>query len=146
MKFLVLVWVLLTLPSCESPTLNLSEEITRQFQSSGRTFVNLPKVLPSVWDKVCILGPYSTSNHAYDTLGFAWPVETHSTISVSDSIALLLFVNNKEIVEFVEHPRRDGDFANLSRAMFCAREGHVSSSNESPKRLAWIISQKIILI
>jgi hypothetical protein len=133
MKFLVLVWVLLTLPSCESPTLNLSEEITRQFQSSGRTFVNLAKVLPSVWDKVCILGPYSTSKHAYDTLGFAWPVETHSTISVSDSIALLLFVNNKEIVEFVEHPRRDGDFANLSRQCFAREKATFHHQTNPPK-------------
>ena len=80
--------------------------------------MNLAKVFPSDWDKVCILGPYSTSKHAYDTLGFFWPVETQSSISANDSIAVLLFVKNREVIKFVEHPRRDGDFANLSRQCF----------------------------
>ena len=133
MNYVFSVIILFVLASCDSPALGISEKITRQFQSSGRTFVNLAKVLPSVWDKVCILGPYSTSKHAYDTLGFAWPVETQSTISATDSIALLLFVNNKEIVEFVEHPRRNGDFANLSRQCF-VREQATFHHQTNPKK------------
>ena len=105
----------LILSACDSPAPNITEEITHQFQSSGRTFVNLATVVQTDWDKVCILGPYSTSKHANETLGFSWPLEVKSTIGTSDRIALLLFVKNHEIVEFVEHPRRDGDFANLSR-------------------------------
>lgn len=95
--------------------------------------MNLAKVLPNVWDKVCILGPYSTSKHAYETLGFAWPVERQSSISASDKNVLLLFVTNQEIVEFVEHPRRDGDFANLSRQCF-AREQATFHHQTNPKK------------
>ncbi len=133
MNYVFSVIILLVLVSCDSPASGVSEEITRQFQSSGRTYVDLAKVIPSVWDKVCILGPYSTSKHAYETLGFAWPVEMQSTISGSDSIALLLFVNNKDIVEFVEHPRRDGDFANLSRQCF-SRENATFHHHTNPKK------------
>jgi len=133
MKYWVIVGLLLTWPSCESPTLNLSEEITREFKASGRTFVNLAQVLPSAWDKVCILGPYSTSKHAYETLGFAWPVETQSSISASDRIALLLFVKNAEVVKFVEHPRRDGDFANLSCQCFVREKATFHHQTNPPK-------------
>lgn len=115
MKFWLILWVFLVLPACDSTTPTITEEITRQYQSSGRTFVNLEKVLPTAWDKVCILGPHSTPKHAYDTLGFDWPIEMLTSISTDDSIALLLFVKNQEVIQFVEHPRRDGDFANLSR-------------------------------
>jgi hypothetical protein len=66
-------------------------------------------------------------------LGFAWPVETESTISTSDSIALLLFVNNQEIIEFVEHPRRNGDFANLSRECF-ARDQAIFHHQANPPK------------
>ncbi len=115
MKCWCILLLLLILPACDSTTPTITEEITRQFQSSGRTFVNLEKVVPNAWDKVCILGPYSTLKHVYDTLGFDWPLEMLSSISTDDSIALLLFVENQEVIQFVEHPRRDGDFANLSR-------------------------------
>lgn len=114
--------LLLILSACDSPPSNMTEELTHQFHSSGRTFVNLANVVQDAWDKVCILGPYSTSKHAYDTLGFAWPVEEKSTISTSDHIALLLFVKNQTVLEFVEHPRRDGDFANLSLQCFKREE------------------------
>ena len=121
------------LASCDSPASGVSEEITHQFQSSGRTFVNLAKVLLSVWAKVCIHWPYSTSRHGFDTLGFAWPIEMQSTISTSDSIALLLFVMNTEIVEIVEHPRRDGDLANLSRQCY-ARNQATFHHQTNPKK------------
>ncbi|TFG59449.1 MAG: hypothetical protein E4H32_10110 [Nitrospirales bacterium] len=133
MKYFLWIFVLLVFSGCDSPASGISEEITRQFKSSGRTFVNLAKVLPNVWDKVCILGPYSTSKHAYETLGFAWPVERQSSISASDKNVLLLFVTNQEIVEFVEHPRRDGDFANLSRQCF-AREQTTFHHQTNPKK------------
>ncbi len=127
------IGLLLIVSACDAPPSNMTEEITRQFQSSGRTFVNLAKVVPSAWDKVCILGPYSTSKHAYDTLGFTWPVEVTSSIATSDSVALLLFVENQEVVEFVEHPRRDGDFANLSGQCFSREKATFHHLTNPPK-------------
>ena len=133
MNVWLIVLGLLALPSCDSPTSGVSEEITRQFKSSGRTFVNLAEVLPRPWDKVCIFGPYSTSKNAYDTLGFAWPLETQSSIFGSDRLSLLVFVNNQKVVEFVEHPRRDGDFANLSRQCFSREKATFHHQTNPPK-------------
>ena len=134
--------LLLILSACDSSSPNMTEKITHQFQSSGRTFVNLANVVQNTWDKVCILGPYSTSKHAYDTLGFAWPVEKQSTIATSDSIALLLFVENQKVVEFVEHPRRDGDFANLSRQCFKREEATFHHLTNPPKGWPGLFPQK----
>ena len=83
MKYVRLILLLLIVASCDSPVAGVSEEIASQFQSSGRTFVNLAKVVTKDWDKVCILGPYSTSKHVYDMLGFAWPVEMRSIIEIT---------------------------------------------------------------
>ena len=133
MKYCFWVLVVLVFYGCDSPTPILSEKIREEFQSSGRTFVNLATVLPDPWHKVCILGPYSTTKHAYDTLGFAWPVETQSSISTSDTIALLLFVKNNEVIAFVEHSRRDGDFTNLSRQCF-GREQSIFYHQANPPK------------
>lgn len=133
MKYLFNVGLLFVVASCNSPTSGVSEDITTQFQASGRTFVKLAEVVPSAWDKVCILGPYSTSKHSYATLGYAWPVEVQSSITSNDSITLLLFVKSQEVIKFVEHPRRDGDFANLSRQCF-AREKATFHHQTNPKK------------
>ena len=125
--------LLLLLSACDSTTPTISEELTSQFQSSGRTFVNLEKVLPTGWDKVCILGPYSTPKNVYDTLGFDWPLDMLSSIATNDSISLLLFVKNQEVVEFVEHQRRDGDFANLSRQCVARKDATFYHLTNPPK-------------
>ena len=113
-----IVFALLILPACDSSTATVSEELSRQFNASGRTFVNLAEVLPRSWNRVCIMGPYSDNKAVKETLGFQWDVIANSSITKNDSISLLLFVQNNQVVEQVEHPRRDGDFANLSRQCF----------------------------
>lgn len=105
-------------PGCEAPPSQVSEELTRQFQASGRSFVNLAEVLPSPWETVCIMGPYSDEKSVHTTLGFNWSDLSKSSIESNKEIALLLFLKGHKVVEWVEHPRRDGDFTNLSRQCF----------------------------
>ena len=115
----LLHWLaILLLAGCSPASSEVSEKITQQFQSSGRTFVNLDEVVPGNWDKVCILGPYSDSKAAKTTLGFEWEIESKSSIATNDGIAQLLFVQENRVVVSTEHPRHDGDFTNLSRQCF----------------------------
>ncbi|WP_460834764.1 hypothetical protein [Lysobacter humi (ex Lee et al. 2017)] len=93
-----------------------STAIRKQFEAN-RT-VDLRRAVPSRWDRVCILGPYSDDEAAQSTLGFAWPLESKSSIKTSDSITLLVFARGKEVVRSVEHPRGSGDFSNLSGRCF----------------------------
>ncbi len=126
---------MLSLASCSSPTSELSEEITRQFQSSGRTFLNLAEVLPSAWDKVCILGPYSDNQATKDTIGFNWDVETQASIGSNDGITLLLFIQSPKVVKSVEHVRQDGDFTNLSRQ--CFLKTHATFYHKTNPKKGW---------
>jgi len=103
---------------CDGQTSTISEELTRHFQASGRSFVSLAEVLPSPWEKVCILGPYSDGKAVNMTVGFDWSDWSQSSIETNDGVALLLFLNGNTVLEWVEHPRRDGDFTNLSRQCF----------------------------
>jgi len=69
MKHFLAVLSLLLVSACHSPPVTVSDEITRQFQASGRTFVNLAEVLPVPWDRVCVLGPYSDNPAAKKNAG-----------------------------------------------------------------------------
>lgn len=118
---------------CEPPHSNVSEELTRQFQASGRSFVNLADVLPSPWEKVCIMGPYSDRKSVDTTLGFEWPDLPKTVIETNNDIALLLFLKGGKVVEWVEHPRRDGDFTNLSRQCFQRDQAMFEHLSNPPK-------------
>lgn len=118
---------------CEAPPSKVSEELTRQFQASGRSFVNLAEVLPTPWEKMCIMGPYSDTKSVNATLGIDWPDLSKSTIETNNEIALLLFLKGLKVVEWVEHPRRDGDFTNLSRQCFTREKANFEHLTNPPK-------------
>ena len=114
--------MLAALAGCERPGRNVSSEIGRQFQLSGDGSVNLAQVVPGPWDEVCVLAPYSDNTAARKTLGFDWNAEARTSIHTNDSIALLVFVKNGDVLDYVEHPRGDGDFSNLGGKCFAREE------------------------
>ena len=87
-------------------------------RASGSAVIDLTKAVPSDWDRVCVLGPYSTDTIAATTLGFDWKVDMHSSIGSSDSISLIVFEKHGKVVRDIDVPRRDGDFSNLSGRCF----------------------------
>lgn len=110
-------FALLILATCVGCT-NYSAEISNQFKSTGRESIDLVKAVPSQWDRVCVLGPYMGNAQAEETLGFAWPVESRTRIEDNDGISLLMFVRGNSVVEYIEHPRNEGDFAELDGLCF----------------------------
>lgn len=95
-----------------------SSAIAKQFTESKGSSINLTAAGPGAWEKVCVLGPYSNNDTVEQTLGFKWDAETKTSIQTNESISLLLFVQEKRIVSYVEHPRNNGDFSNLTMQCF----------------------------
>ncbi|MUV14569.1 hypothetical protein [Noviluteimonas gilva] len=110
-----LVLMLATLCGCGDA---LSSSIADQFSESGRKTVDLASAVPGNWNRVCVLGPYSTNASAAEALGFDWPAETLTDIARNDGISVLIFVQGKSVLRYAEHPRRSGDFSNLTGRCF----------------------------
>lgn len=114
--------MLAALAGCDRPGRNVSREIGRQFQLSGDGSVNLAQAVPGPWDEVCVLAPYSDNTTARQTLGFGWNAEAKTSIHTNEGIALLVFVKDGDVLDYVEHPRGDGDFSNLGGKCFAREE------------------------
>ncbi|MES2355159.1 MAG: hypothetical protein V4568_12315 [Pseudomonadota bacterium] len=95
-----------------------SAAIAKQFAESKDSSVSLTVAVPGAWEKVCVLGPYSNNDTAKQTLGFEWNAEAKTSIQTNEGISLLLFVQDKQVVSYVEHPRNHGDFSNLTTQCF----------------------------
>ncbi len=95
-----------------------SQAIAAQFDESKGASVNLATAVPGQWEKVCVLGPYSTNETAKKTLAFAWDVKNKTSITTNEGISLLLFLQENKVVAYVEYPRNRGDFSNLTAQCF----------------------------
>jgi hypothetical protein len=71
--------------------------------------------VPFQYEKVCILGPYTTNESAEQALGFFWDVQKETEISGNDGINLIVFIKENKVISYVEHSRGKGDFWKLSR-------------------------------
>lgn len=111
----ILLLVLATMAACADSDSSL---IADQFSKSRRESVDLAAAVPGSWDRVCILGPYSNDIAATEALGFEWPAESLTDIERSDEISLLIFVEDQTVTNYIEHPRRSGDFSNLRGRCF----------------------------
>jgi hypothetical protein len=110
----LLIPLLAFLVGCTSS--RISDAIRTEVES--KKSVDLSAVTSDDWERVCVLGPYSSDQVASETLGFSWPAEARSSIEENDGISLLLFVHGGDIAYAVEHPRDAGDFTNLSGRCF----------------------------
>lgn len=73
------------------------------------------------------------NEEAKKTLGFEWNVESKTEIKGNEGISLLLFVQGGEVVEYVQHSRRLGDFTNLTMRCF-PREKAIFVQKNTPKK------------
>jgi hypothetical protein len=110
------------LAACDRPGGDISREIARQFRLSGGASVNLAQAVPGPWEEVCVLGPYSDNITAGETLGFDWNAESRTSIHTNETITLLVFLKDGDVLDYVEHPRADGDFSRVSGQCFAREE------------------------
>lgn len=117
-RYCILLVVSCTLTACknveqqkENPA--LSDKIEQALNKKDFKYLDLAEISNTDWDRICVISPYSTNQHAQKIIGFQWDVENNSDISGSDRINLLLFIKSDRVVEYVQHPRYKGDFTNL---------------------------------
>lgn len=74
--------------------------------SSGATTFDFAGDTAFTWDRMYVLGCYCSRESAEKVLGFPWPEFSKTTIESSDSVVLVVFVENRKVVGWYEQPRR----------------------------------------
>lgn len=113
MKRSSLVLPLMLLLGCSIGSSSISEQIAMQFEASKAAPIDLSVVGPQSWERVCVLPPYSTNQATEQILGFRWDAESKTSITGSDGVNVLVFVQRQQVVAYTEHPRNKGDFSKL---------------------------------
>ena len=110
------LWTLLlvSLVACDST--RRASAIESELARTQR--VDLARVMPGVWDRVCILGPYSTDQDAAVLVGAPWSLRDNSSAWASDGVSALVFVRGNTVVSSLDISRAKGDFSALSDKCF----------------------------
>ena len=117
MKKVIIFFILIFLTSCSNKQEEneISKSIYSQLKQSEWKVIDFSKIVPFQYEKVCILGPYTTNESAEQALGFYWDVQKETEISTNDGINLIVFIKENKVISYVEHSRAKGDFWKLSR-------------------------------
>ena len=95
----------------------IEQASTKIFDVSADT-INLASEIKIDWDRFCVITPYSTDVYASEILGLDFVVMDKSNISVTENIALLVFVDKSNVVKYFETPRNNVDFTSLGARCF----------------------------
>jgi hypothetical protein len=122
---------LLLLNACTSSDNSISQKIIAELNSSPLAPIDLAKIGPPTWEKVCVLGSYTTNGEAEKILGFKWDVEQKSTVTKNDGINLLVFVKGQDVLAYTEHPRNKGDFSELQSRCLSRKQSTLLRKSDS---------------
>lgn len=84
--------------------------------------VDLAAEFAGEWDRVCVLGPYTTNRRAEEVLGVGVDVHGRSRIASSDGIALFVTMNADGAAGMYEVPLRPVNFTPFSGCCFSRRD------------------------
>ena len=101
---------LLALSACADS--GLDERITSTVDESSGTQLRMSDLTDFAWEEFYVFAPYTSQEQVDRALGFEW--SDPSGISVKDTITLLVFVDDGEVVGWVAPLRSEADFASLS--------------------------------
>ncbi len=104
--------------------------------------IDLSQQLKGEWETVCVLTPYSTSEDAFKLMGVEYDADTKSRIGSSDSISLLVTIQNGEVVGHHEVNRGNVDFATLGAGCYPRTESTFTFETSSSSGRSEVIQKQ----
>lgn len=106
-----------------------SIELGHIFEKNNRKFIDFSTLQGNKWTKVCFLGPYNIQSSK--TLGFDWDISQYTDVLTSDGHNVVVFATESDVINYIVHERRYGDFWKLSGQCFVRKNSklYLSKSN-----------------
>ncbi len=134
-KLITIGTIFLTFFSCQylsqlNSDKTLTEKIEAEFKSE---IIDLTKLNSFEWNELLILGPYSVIDNVEKELNLDLENIRENGIEYSDSINLLIFLNNDKSVKISEVSRGIGDFTNLGQIIRKDKAKFIKTENGQNK-------------
>lgn len=107
------ILICLLIAGCTHGDPGISGQLETALRARPAGPVDLAKIGPPAWERMCVLRPYTNNARAEQVLGFKWDAEGKTSIAGNEGINVLLFTRGREVVAYTEHPRSQGDFSEM---------------------------------
>ena len=136
-KLITIGTIFLTVFSCQylsqlNSDKTLTKKIEAEFKSESE-IIDLTKLNSFEWNELLILGPYSVIDNVEKELNLDLENIRENGIKYSDSINLLIFLNNDKSVKISEVSRGIGDFTNLGQIIRKDKAKFIKTENGQNK-------------
>ncbi|ACL70119.1 hypothetical protein [Halothermothrix orenii] len=84
--------------------------ITEDINNKDKIVLDLNKMTKFNWNKLYIVGPYTDPKIFCSKKGVKWSNSIITTIKYDDGVYLLLFVQDKKVIKYLDFSRRYGSF------------------------------------
>lgn len=112
---------------------NLTDHVLRKPPGS----IDINQLTTFAWDRMFVFGPYTPRERIHATLGSYWNDANRTSIEHSDSITLVVFLRNGEVVYWCEHPRDKGDLTSIALPQgYSPEEAHFQVRLDGQQRAA----------
>jgi hypothetical protein len=89
----------------------MAEAVARAADDSQHPNVDFTRLGPFPWDTLHVFGAYTPPTEIDKELGFHWPGASDSLIQAQDTVALVVFVKDGMVVQWIDFPINRGRFA-----------------------------------
>ena len=107
-----LLWVASAPPHNDALAQRIAAEVAR----SPGAALDLDRVAPFAWDRVCTFPPYATWQGASATLGHPWPYRWSFELSHYEHLSYLVFLDGALVTQATNLQRTAGNFAPIGYA------------------------------
>jgi hypothetical protein len=106
-RWIAIIIALLSLAGCDGGRGQATSTQLRleAAAASGATSFDFAADPAFAWDRMYVFGCYSSRASVEKALSFSWPDFSKTTIESSDSVVLVVFVQNGRVVGWYEQPR-----------------------------------------
>jgi hypothetical protein len=120
---------------CSQSDSFLGAQIDFQLRQGETPTLDLAKVGPVTWTRVCVLGPGTDDGAAQALLGLPWPASRLTSLGDGDQRVALVFSDGAKVLAFVERSRADGDFTTLQPPCLTRAEARLETQRAADGRL-----------
>ena len=121
--------------SCSQSDSFLGAQIDFQLRQGATPTLDLGKVGPANWTRLCVLGPYTDDAAAQALLGLPWPASRLTSLAERDDSVALVFSDGAKVLAFVERPRAEGDFTTVQPPCLTRAEARLETRRDADGRL-----------
>ena len=102
----------------DKATPNLGERLAAEIETAAerKQPLRVADATPFTWERLHVFPPYTPAEEISRDLGFAWPDAKRTRIEERDGVTLLVFVEERRVIEHLNFPRKRGDFSMIVKA------------------------------